>query len=375
MPPLYHKQEFPSLRAFKEALYAWAIESHFEPRILKSDSCRVRVGCKTDPNCPFIIRCNFDTERKKRPNPVAVITVLRNEHTCENDGSGRVPANLHQNGHMDLNGTRRVDSSEKPRGKFINRSTASRLPFLLDNVPRLMNVTSETKPVDIRDAIMKEYGYELHLQQCRRAKTEILKAVAEQAEQAENNMNGVNVSNNSMSNNSMSNNSLSNNSLSNNSLSNSASHQPFGHSDNRMLTSNGSVDPALTEQLNTPARQVPNVSTAPMTSSTPMRDLRDTRPRLPVPNEVFGESAFGPSPTQQESAADQSSLFADMSATEASAFNLHTPVTRETPVTSRGGMPTTVTGEAPQRCPYCINQRWLRSIKDAVDHISMHVVV
>jgi hypothetical protein len=32
-------------------------------------------------------------------------------------------------------------------------------------------------------------------------------------------------------------------------------------------------------------------------------------------------------------------------------------------------------GEAPVRCPYCINHRWMKSIKDAVEHMSMHVVV
>ena len=32
-------------------------------------------------------------------------------------------------------------------------------------------------------------------------------------------------------------------------------------------------------------------------------------------------------------------------------------------------------GEQPVRCPYCINHRWMRSIKDAVEHMSMHVVV
>merc|ERR1712230_167021 len=58
------------------------IEAHFEPRILKSDTGRVRVGCKRDPNCPFVIRCNW--ERKGGREPLARVTVLRERHTCLN---------------------------------------------------------------------------------------------------------------------------------------------------------------------------------------------------------------------------------------------------------------------------------------------------
>jgi hypothetical protein len=32
-------------------------------------------------------------------------------------------------------------------------------------------------------------------------------------------------------------------------------------------------------------------------------------------------------------------------------------------------------GERPLRCPFCVNQRMLRSIKEAVEHLSTHVVV
>lgn len=31
--------------------------------------------------------------------------------------------------------------------------------------------------------------------------------------------------------------------------------------------------------------------------------------------------------------------------------------------------------ERPLRCPFCVNQRMLRSIKEAVEHMSTHVVV
>ncbi|TFB00350.1 CENP-B-like protein [Trichoderma ghanense] len=44
-----------------------------------------------------------------------------------------------------------------------------------------------------------------------------------------------------------------------------------------------------------------------------------------------------------------------------------TPIHSEVPLTTHG--------ERPLRCPFCVNQRMLRSIKEAVEHMSTHVVV
>lgn len=44
-----------------------------------------------------------------------------------------------------------------------------------------------------------------------------------------------------------------------------------------------------------------------------------------------------------------------------------------TPIPS--SVPTPASGEKPVRCPFCINTRMLRSIKEAVEHLSTHVVV
>ncbi|KAF5561031.1 CENP-B 1 [Fusarium mundagurra] len=43
-----------------------------------------------------------------------------------------------------------------------------------------------------------------------------------------------------------------------------------------------------------------------------------------------------------------------------------TPITSEQPITQ---------DDRPVRCPFCVNQRMLRSIKEAVEHLSTHVVV
>ena len=37
--------------------------------------------------------------------------------------------------------------------------------------------------------------------------------------------------------------------------------------------------------------------------------------------------------------------------------------------------PTAATDERPVRCPFCLNQRMLRTVKEAVEHLSTHVAV
>jgi hypothetical protein len=43
-----------------------------------------------------------------------------------------------------------------------------------------------------------------------------------------------------------------------------------------------------------------------------------------------------------------------------------------TPIQSDGPI---ATNDRPVRCPFCVNQRMLRTIKEAVEHMSTHVVV
>ncbi|KAF4458930.1 hypothetical protein FALBO_14323 [Fusarium albosuccineum] len=57
--------------------------------------------------------------------------------------------------------------------------------------------------------------------------------------------------------------------------------------------------------------------------------------------------------------------------TSTPAHDLSTDLTL-TPITSEGPI---ARDERPVRCPFCVNQRMLRSIKEAVEHLSTHVVV
>ncbi|KAL2076123.1 hypothetical protein VTL71DRAFT_1066 [Oculimacula yallundae] len=348
MPPLYIRQEFPTLKAFKEALHSWAIEAHFEPRILKSDTGRVRVGCKRDPNCTFVIRCNW--ERKGGREPLARVTVLREKHTCVNGlewrpgGVGGIgngipsmpntmggPANMigapgleiRQDSEGNIMGGARVLGPISPRQNpnndpstptlvpvlpKVQRNSASRLPFLMEILPRLMRIDKDTTPVEIRECLLREYGAEVHLQQCRRAKTEILKKRAEQGESENQSGEG-------------------------------------GGSLDGMGSQDGEASTNLFEaQLHSTPSQNAGVNGAPNMNSNA------------GPGGLIGGPGPGPVPDQE--------------------FQLHTASGVVIPqVPRRAEAALSAVSEQAVRCPFCINHRWMRTVKDAVEHMSMHVVV
>lgn len=377
MPPLHMRQEFPTLKAFKEALHAWAIEAHFEPRILKSDTGRVRVGCKRDPSCPFVIRCNW--ERKNGREPLARVTVLREKHTCLNGlewrnasigvggGEGQIGQGMHMmagpppggmvsgmgmngnlngnlnggmgngmsvgvNGMSQMGGAPVVPSLEirqdedgnivggarilgpvdpRPMGDGqivpvlpkVQRNSASRLPFLMEILPRLMQISKETTPSEIRECLLREFGAEVHLQQCRRAKTEILKK--------------------------------------------------------RLIGEDTCADADANGEPDEPMRQ------------------------------PQGLDSMGGSEHQDGSQHNMFSNGQDMNGGVGmngdGDYGIHTasgvvipqvPNRRNDPVLNVNvNANANAVGEQPVRCPYCINLRWMKSIKDAVEHMSMHVVV
>jgi len=362
MPPLQLRQEFPTLKAFKEALHTWAIEAHFEPRILKSDTGRVRVGCKRDPNCDFVVRCNW--ERKQGREPLARVTVLRDRHTCVNGGSwagpnmqqgngmglvgmgmnghgmGGMQGNHHQNGleiRQDddgniIGGARALGPIPTRGGPVadqsgtlvpvfpkVHRNSASRLPFLMEILPRIMTITKDTTPNEIRENLLREYGAEVHLQQCRRAKTEILKKVAE-----------------------------------------------GGGGEQMVMESNNNNH---NTQVPLPNSQQPPHSQSHQQDFQKQKhnSQNQSMETLGSDNNDPHQNMFGGLDGGLDATPDQ----------PAHPFQMHAPNPVPTPqMQSRGATAlSSMAGETPVKCPYCINHRWLKSIKDAVDHMSMHVVV
>ncbi|CAL3971545.1 unnamed protein product [Diplocarpon coronariae] len=387
MPPLHLRQEFPTLKAFKEALHAWAIESHFEPRILKSDTGRVRVGCKRDPDCPFVIRCNW--ERKGGREPLARVTVLRERHTCVNalgagwrpgglpsaeglmggagmpegggagnmggveirqDASGNIipgarvlgPMSPHPQTHHPAPAPGPGGNQADPHAPAllpvlpkVQRNSASRLPFLMEILPRLMRIDKETTPVEIRECLLREYGAEVHLQQCRRAKTEILK---KRAAAGEGGGGG------------------------------GGAGGPLGGGvdEGSMGGGGGGGGGGSADGMGRQEGDANMFSEANMHATPSQSRCQGQAPGL-KPNQPPSQ---GPDPGLDIGAGVGAGGAPDQG------FDLHTAsgvVIPQVPRRSEGE-PSAV-AEPAVRCPFCINQRWMRSVKDAVEHMSMHVVV
>ena len=142
MPKIKEGDKFASLQEFKDSLRRWAIEENWTPHILDSDSHRVRAGCRSAPNCPFRIRANQNANRG-----FVLVTTCDPEHTCFETRDHDNP--LHQD---------------------IKRSETGKLKFLLEAVPRLLDVTLETHVQEIVDAIEKKYGQKIPVRQAQKVK-------------------------------------------------------------------------------------------------------------------------------------------------------------------------------------------------------------
>ncbi|KAL8903130.1 MAG: hypothetical protein Q9207_004133 [Kuettlingeria erythrocarpa] len=143
MPPILTDSTFPSLLAFKAALREWAIERNFTPHILDSDSHRVRAGCRSGPNCPFRVRCNWNEKKG-----IATVTTCEDVHTCISTSGSHV--------HQD-----------------IKRAETGRLKFLIETVPHLLDVTVTTTTTAIIDAVQRRYGQKIPLRQAQKVKREL----------------------------------------------------------------------------------------------------------------------------------------------------------------------------------------------------------
>ena len=144
--PIKEGDTFNSLQEFKEHLRRWAIFESWTPHILDSDKQRVRAGCRSAPDCPFRIRANYSASKR-----IVLITTCDARHTCFQSRTGDHP--LHQN---------------------IQRSETGKLKFLLEEVPRLLDVTTDTQIYQIIDAIEQRFGQKIPIRQAQNVKTALL---------------------------------------------------------------------------------------------------------------------------------------------------------------------------------------------------------
>lgn len=140
MPAIDEGQIFPTLGDFKQALRDWAIEKNFTPHILDSDSHRVRAGCRSSPDCPFRIRANYS---EKRGN--ARVTTCDNVHNC-------------------------VSTSEQLVSQTIKRPEAGKLKFLVEAVPKIIDMEEPITTTIIIAAVKRKYGQDLPLRQAQKVK-------------------------------------------------------------------------------------------------------------------------------------------------------------------------------------------------------------
>lgn len=140
MPTIDEGQIFTSLLEFKKALRDWAIEKNFTPHILDSDSHRVRAGCRSSPDCPFRIRANYS---EKRGN--ARVTTCDDVHNC-------------------------VSTSEQLVSQTIKRPEAGKLKFLVEAVPKIIDMEEPITTTIIIEAVKRKYGQNLPLRQAQKVK-------------------------------------------------------------------------------------------------------------------------------------------------------------------------------------------------------------
>lgn len=267
------------------------------------------------------------------------------------------------------------------------------IPYLVDTVPRFMSIMSETSPAAIREAVNRIVGVEPSLATCARVRDEIVRRM----EHPQLNHNG------------QPNHQLAN-STANASTTTAAPGSSGPDSNNNSINGVGDSypedDPEVLLQNALQALQQEEAEAEAQAAAE--REARDREDRAlpamnnatasyaqqaagaalatPVRNGVVDSSqapSTGPDHTpqgaqqQQQQAQQQqqqqapppppstAARFTPVAATGSDNLNL-------TPIPSNGPISTT---DRPQRCPFCINQRMLRTIKEAVEHMATHVVV
>ncbi|KAK2035851.1 centromere binding protein B [Colletotrichum somersetense] len=214
---------------------------------------------------------------------------------------------------------------------------AEDIGYLADCVPRLMALSAETSPAAIREAILRSTGVETSLQVCALVRDEVLRRLSGGSGGP-------------------------GGGASANPISPSATvHTPDQHSaDTSMVPPPGNDTPMYGDEdpdiaLQNALRQLQQEEAEAEVSAAAAREEREQRERA-----------------QGTAAAALATPAVQRATSTASRFIPSTPELNLTPI--RNDDPVSV-NERPLRCPFCVNQRMLRTIKEAVEHMSTHVVV
>ncbi|TQN74050.1 CENP-B-like protein 1 [Colletotrichum shisoi] len=210
---------------------------------------------------------------------------------------------------------------------------AEDISYLADCVPRLMALSADTSPTAIREAILRSIGVETTLQVCALVRDEVLRRLSTGTGPA----NPISPS------------------------SAAAVQTPDPHSaDTSMVPPPGADTPMYGEEdpdivLQNALRQLQQEEAEAEATAAAAREEREQRER------AQGTAAAALATPAIQRATSTASRFVPSTPE----LNL-TPIKNDDPVSA---------SERPLRCPFCVNQRMLRTIKEAVEHMSTHVVV
>jgi hypothetical protein len=244
-------------------------------------------------------------------------------------------------------------------------NVAEDINYLIDAIPRFMSITADTSPAAIRDSVMRVIGVECSLSTCARARDEIIHrlesphAVSQQTQQQP--------------------------------LPHTptqphlGAHQSDGNGDVSMTYSE--VDPEVALQNALRALQEEEADAE--AEAAAAREEREERSRELAAAAQPGLGAIAGQAYAQS--VSNSATAAHKNGASTSRYppppNLSSPTLPQhsTPAPASSGQNLALSpipsgapisgSEVPVRCPFCVNQRMLRTIKESVEHMSTHVVV
>lgn len=192
---------------------------------------------------------------------------------------------------------------------------------MLEAVPKFMDVTEETKPEQIMEAILVNVQQTVTLQQCRRVKRYLLESAK-------------------------------------------VMQPPHVYAAaNPCVATFPALDPALsvgnmngssdTDMNNTPG---PNPNATPNGSGMPAARVPPPSRFTPAPLNFNPPAPYYNTPTHNNNSSNNLNNMGNMN-----------------PATSQAETPLSGSSGDAVRCPFCINPRWLRTVKQAVEHMSTHI--
>lgn len=265
------------------------------------------------------------------------------------------------------------------------------IPYLVETVPRFMSITSDTSPAAIREAVNRIVGVEPSLATCARVRDEIVHR-----------MEHPNLNHNGQPNhpNVPAQQSPPQPSQDPNASLNGAAGEVYGEQDPELLLQNALqalqqeeadaeaqaaaereardrdervlapmggaqsyAQQAAGAALATPVRNgVAQASSSSDSGAQPQHQQQQHQSQPPPTQPQFQHQ----SPHQQQQQQQQQHQQARFTPSNVDEDLNLTPIPANVPVS---------TTDRPMRCPFCINQRMLRTIKEAVEHMATHVVV